>query len=75
MKNLVARVLTLVFVVTLIFGSTVLAQRIPQVIKVNIPFDFTVNGQPYAAGTYFWPPKRRFSWSCGTTRATLWQRC
>ena len=53
MKNLVARVLTLVFVVTLIFGSTVLAQRIPQVIKVNIPFDFTVNGQPYAAGTYF----------------------
>jgi hypothetical protein len=53
MKNLVARILTLVFMVALIFGSTVLAQRIPQLIKANIPFDFTVNDQTYAAGTYF----------------------
>jgi hypothetical protein len=53
MKNLAARILTLAFTVALIFGSTVLAQRIPQVIKANIPFDFTVNDHAYAAGTYF----------------------
>jgi hypothetical protein len=52
MKNLVGRVLTSLLLGVLALGSTAHAQRTEQIIKANIPFDFTVGTQFFPAGRY-----------------------
>ncbi len=53
MKSMVARVLTaLVFLGVLALGSAGHAQRTGQIIKANIPFEFTVASRIFPAGQY-----------------------
>ena len=53
MKNMVARVLTaLIFLGVLALGPAIHAQRTEQIIKANIPFEFTVASRIFPAGEY-----------------------
>jgi len=52
MKNLVERTLTALLLGVLSLGYTAQAQHITRVIKVNIPFEFSVGGQTFSAGHY-----------------------
>ncbi len=53
MKSMVARVLaSLVFLGVLALGSAAHAQRTEQIIKANIPFEFTVGSRIFPAGHY-----------------------
>jgi hypothetical protein len=52
MKNMVERTLAALLLGVLSLGHTAHAQRITQVIKVDIPFEFSVGGQTFSAGRY-----------------------
>jgi hypothetical protein len=52
MKNLVARTLTSLLLGVLTLGPVAQAQRAEQVIKANIPFEFSVGDQVFPAGNY-----------------------
>ena len=44
--------LSVMFLGVLLFAGVAYAQYTPQVIKVNVPFSFEVNGQSFPAGSY-----------------------
>lgn len=52
MKNLVARTLASLLLGVLTLGPAAQAQHAEQVIKANIPFEFSVGNQVFPAGTY-----------------------
>jgi hypothetical protein len=52
MKNRVGTLLASLLLGVLAFGPAAQAQQLQRVIKVNIPFDFSVNGKAYPAGKY-----------------------
>lgn len=53
MKKLARRVLaSLLLAVLLLLGSAAYAQRTEKIIKVNIPFEFTVGNRVFPAGRY-----------------------
>jgi hypothetical protein len=52
MKNLVARTLTSLLLGVLTLGPVAQAQHAERVIKVNIPFEFSVGDQVFPAGNY-----------------------
>jgi hypothetical protein len=52
MKSLVLRILTSLLLGVLILGPMAQAQRIENIIKVNIPFDFGVGDRVFPAGNY-----------------------
>ena len=52
MKNLVARTLTSLLLGVLTLGPSAQAQHAERVIKVNIPFEFSVGNQVFPAGNY-----------------------
>ena len=52
MKNLVGRTFTSLLLGVLFLGPTAHAQHIERVIKVNIPFEFSVGERTFSAGRY-----------------------
>src|SRR5215813_10683947 len=46
------KVLSAMFLGVLLFAGIAHAQYTPQVIKVNVPFSFEVNGRSFPAGSY-----------------------
>ena len=52
MKNLLARVLTPLFLLVLLSAGIASAQYVPVIMVVDIPFEFTVGNKTFAAGEY-----------------------
>lgn len=52
MKKLMARNFTVVSIAVLLLAGAAFAQYVQHIVKISVPFDFTVNGENFRAGEY-----------------------